>query len=418
MQRVLVPGARLLTALNGLRVLDLTRVLAGPWATQLLADYGADVIKIEHPECGDDTRAWGPPYLRDADGVDTSESAYFLSANRNKRSVAVNLAHPDGQALVQSLACKADVLVENFKVGALARYGLDYASLQSLNPRLIYCSISGFGQTGPLAAQPGYDAMIQGQGGLMSITGHPDGKPGGGPMKAGIAVVDLMCGMYAVSAVLAALQYRERSGAGQAIDVALLDTQIAWLSHLAMNHLLTGEVPQRWGTAHASIVPYQAFASADGHLMLTVGNDAQFQRFCTAAGVPDWATDPRYASNAARVQHRDCLLPLIEELLRQRSTAEWLRMLQAVDVPCGPINDIAQVFADPQAQHRQMQIKVPHPLAPQLPLVANPVRFSASTVAYRYAPPLLGEHTDSVLGSDLGLDAVAIAELRNRGAIR
>lgn len=404
-------------ALDGTLVLDLTRVLAGPWATQLLADYGAEVIKIEQPGKGDDTRAWGPPYLPDAAGKPTTESAYFLSANRNKRSVAVNLADPEGQALIRALAQQADVLVENFKVGALARYGLDYASLQAVNPRLIYCSITGFGQDGPRAQEAGYDAMIQAMGGLMSITGHPDGVPGGGPMKVGIAVVDLMCGMYASNAVLAALHHRTRSGRGQQIDVALFDTQLAWLSHLAMNHLVAGAEPTRHGSAHASIVPYQAFATADGHLMLTVGNDAQYARFCEAAEVPALASDPRYQRNADRVCHRDALVAALQPLLRTRTTADWLSRLQAAGVPCGPINTIAQAFADPQAQSRQMRQEIAHPIAGTLPLVAHPVRFSDSPAEIRCAPPLLGADTDAVLGARLGLDAGALAALRARGVI-
>lgn len=406
-----------MSALQGIRVLDLTRVLAGPWATQLLADYGADVIKVEQPGKGDDTRAWGPPFLKDPSGQDTSEAAYFLATNRNKRSLVLNLADPEGQRLARALACKVDVVVENFKVGGASRYGLDYATLKALNPRLVVCSISGFGQTGPRAQEPGYDAMIQAQGGLMSITGHADGEPGGGPMKVGIAVVDLMCGMYAVTAILAALHQRERSGEGQALDIALLDTQVAWLSHLAMNHLVGGVVPQRYGTAHASIVPYQAFATRDGHLMLTVGNDGQFQRFCDAAGVSEWALDTRFASNAQRVCHRDILVPMVQQQLLQRDTDDWLACLKAAAVPCGPINTIDQVFADPQVQHRGLRVEMPHPLAPALPMVANPVRFSASPVHYRHAPPLLGQHTDEILTQELGLDAAALAALRHRGII-
>lgn len=409
---MMMPGA-----LEGVRVLDLSRVLAGPWASQLLADYGADVIKIEHPQRGDDTRAWGPPYLADAAGQDTSESAYFLAANRNKRSVAINLADPEGQALVRALVLQSDVLLENFKVGGLARYGLDAATLLQANPRLIYCSITGYGQTGPLASEPGYDAMIQGQGGLMSVTGLPDDQPGGGPMKVGIAVVDLMCGMYAASAVLAALQHRHRSGHGQHIDVALLDTQVAWLSHLCMNHLLTGAVPPRYGSAHPSIVPYQAFASADGHLMLTVGNDEQFARFCEVALVPELASDQRFVRNADRVRNRHVLIALLEPLLRQRSTSDWLQALRAAQVPAGPIQDLAQVFDDPQVQARGLRIDMPHPLAGSVPLVANPIRFSASPVSYRHPPPLLGEHTDQVLQQRLGLELSQIAELRKGGVL-
>lgn len=406
-----------MSALCGIKVLDLSRVLAGPWAGQLLADYGADAIKVEQPGKGDDTRAWGPPYLRDAAGNDTTEAAYYLSANRNKRSMTINLAHADGQRLVRELALQSDIVIENFKVGGLKKYGLDAASLLALNPRLIYCSITGFGQTGPLATEPGYDAMIQAQGGLMSVTGLPDGVPGGGPMKVGIAVVDLMCGMYAVTAILAALQHRERTGAGQHIDVALLDTQVAWLSYLNMNHLTTGMVPPRYGTAHPSIVPYQAFQTSDGHLMLTVGNDGQFQRFCVCAGAPELAGDPRFAHNADRVRNRDECIATVQQLLLARGTEEWLRALREADVPAGPINTIDKVFDDEQVQARGMRMSLTHPLAGEVPLLANPVRFSASPIEYRHAPPLLGQHTEEVLRERLGLSSDEIAALRVSGVI-
>ncbi len=406
-----------MSALCGIKVLDLSRVLAGPWAGQLLADYGADAIKVEQPGKGDDTRAWGPPYLRDAAGNDTSEAAYYLSANRNKRSVTINLAHADGQRLVRGLALQSDIVIENFKVGGLKKYGLDAASLLALNPRLIYCSITGFGQSGPLATEPGYDAMIQAQGGLMSVTGLPDGVPGGGPMKVGIAVVDLMCGMYAVTAILAALQHRERTGAGQHIDVALLDTQVAWLSYLNMNHLTTGMVPPRYGTAHPSIVPYQAFQTSDGHLMLTVGNDGQFQRFCVCAGAPELACDPRFAHNADRVRNRDECIATVQQLLLARGTGDWLRALREADVPAGPINTIDKVFDDEQVQARGMRMSMPHPLAGEVPLLANPVRFSASPIEYRHAPPLLGQHTEEVLRERLGLSLDEIAALRVSGVV-
>ncbi len=405
-----------MSALKGIKVLDLSRVLAGPWAGQLLADYGADAIKVEQPGKGDDTRAWGPPYLRDSQGKDTGEAAYYLSANRNKRSVTINLAHVEGQRLVRELALQSDIVIENFKVGGLKKYGLDASSLLALNPRLIYCSITGFGQTGPLASEPGYDAMIQAQGGLMSITGHPDGEPGGGPMKVGIAVVDLMCGMYAVTAILAALQHRERTGIGQHIDVALLDTQVAWLSYLNMNHLTTGLVPPRFGTAHPSIVPYQAFRTTDGHLMLTVGNDGQFQRFCACASAPELALDPRFQRNADRVRNRDQCIDAVQKILLTRGTAEWLTALREFDVPAGPINTIDKVFEDPQVMARGMRMTMPHPLG-DVPLLANPVRFSASPIEYRHAPPLLGQHTDEVLCERLGLDEHAIARLRADGVV-
>ncbi|MBS0581141.1 MAG: CoA transferase [Proteobacteria bacterium] len=402
--------------LAGIRVLDLTRVLAGPWASQLLADYGADVVKVEEPTGGDDSRKWGPPWLTDAGGAATSESAYFLCANRGKRSVTLDLAHPQGAALARRLALGSDVLLENFKVGGLARFGLDYATLAPLHPALIYCSITGFGQDGPDAARPGYDAMIQAMGGLMSITGVPEGEPGAGPQKVGVAVSDLMAGMYAATAVLAALVERARSGRGQHIDLALLDTQLSWLANQGMNYLLTGRAPQRLGSAHPSITPYQPFASADGFVMVAVGNDRQFAGLCRAAGCPALAADSRFASSAARVEHRAALTEELAPLLRLRSTQDWVRELGAAGVPCGPINDIAQAFAEPQVRHRQMQLTLPHPLTGTVPQVANPTRFSRTPVEYRRAPPLLGEHTDEVLGERLGLAAGELAALRAAGA--
>jgi crotonobetainyl-CoA:carnitine CoA-transferase CaiB-like acyl-CoA transferase len=403
--------------LAGIVVLDLSRILAGPWATQALADLGAEVIKVEHPSGGDDTRAWGPPYLRDAKGRDTTESAYYLAANRGKRSVAIDLAQAEGQSLVRKLAGQADVLVENFKVGGLARYGLAYGELERLNPRLIYLSISAFGQDGPDAAEPGYDAMIQGMGGLMSLTGLPDGEPGAGPQKVGVAVADLMCGMYAVAAVLAALNERHGSGLGQYIDLSLLDSQVAWLANQNLNYLVTGAAPQRRGNAHPNIVPYQSFGTADGHFMLAVGNDAQFARFCDAIGEPGLSTDPRFATNAARVANRGELVPAIAQVLGRRTSAEWLSALRAVGVPAGPINDLAQVFAEPQVRHRGLRVDLPHPTAGSAPGVRNPVRFSRTPVEYTRAPPLLGADTDAVLGQRLGLDADALAGLRERGVI-
>jgi crotonobetainyl-CoA:carnitine CoA-transferase CaiB-like acyl-CoA transferase len=397
-------------------VLDLTRVLAGPWCTQLLADYGAEVIKVERPGRGDDTRGWGPPWLRDREGRNTTESAYFLAANRNKRSIAVDLASAEGQAVVRELVKRADVLVENFKVGALARYGLDYAALAAIHPGLVYCSITGYGQDGPDAGAPGYDALIQARCGLMSITGHPDGEPGGGPMKTGIAVVDLMCGMYAATAILAALRHRDATGQGQHLDVSLLDTGVAWLSHLCMNYLLSGEVPARYGNAHVSIVPYQAFATADGQLLLAVGNDSQFRRFAAVIGAPQWGDDPRFATNAARVAARAELVPLIAARLSTRATADWLSAFRAAQVPAAPIQSIAEVFADPQVVHRGLRTSMPHPLCGELPMVAHPVRWSATPASYRQPPPRLGEHTDEVL-AELGFDAPQIAELRTRGVV-
>jgi crotonobetainyl-CoA:carnitine CoA-transferase CaiB-like acyl-CoA transferase len=403
--------------LAGIKVLDLTRVLAGPWASQLLADYGADVVKIEEPAGGDDTRRWGPPWLADATGAATGESAYFLCTNRGKRSVTLDLAHPEGARLARELARDSDVLLENFKVGGLARYGLDYPVLAALNPRLIYCSITGFGQDGPDAAKPGYDAMIQAMGGLMSITGTPEGEPGAGPQKVGVAVSDLMAGMYAATAILAALHERERSGAGQHIDLALLDTQVSWLANQGMNYLLTGAAPRRLGSAHPSITPYQPFASADGFVMLAVGNDRQFGSFCRAAGCAELAGDARFATSAARVAHRTELAALLAPRMKSRTTAEWLRTLGEAQVPCGPINDIAQAFAEPQVQHRRMRVDLPHPLAGTVPGVKNPARFSRSALEYRRAPPLLGEHTDQVLQEHLGLSAEEIARLHAAGAL-
>ena len=413
-------------ALAGIRVLDLSRVLAGPWCTQTLADLGADVIKVERPPGeghpgGDDTRGWGPPFLRDADGHETAEAAYYLGTNRNKRSITIDLAHPEGSALVRTLAAGADVLVENFKVGDMARHGLDAASLLALNPRLVYCSITGFGQSGPYRERAGYDYAVQGLGGLMSVTGPSraeiaDDAPGGGPQKVGVAVADLFTGMYATTAILAALRHRDRTGEGQAIDMALLDTQVAMLANLGAGYLATGVAPQRAGNAHQNIVPYQVFEVADGHLILAVGNDGQFARFCTVAGCPELAADPRFARNAGRVRERAVLVPLLAQRMRTKSRSAWLDALEAAKVPCGPINDLAEVFADPQVRARAMTVEVPHPLAGALRLVASPMKLGRTPVQYRRAPPLLGADTDAVL-AESGLDPEAIASLRANGAI-
>jgi len=403
--------------LQGIVVLDLSRILAGPWATQLLADYGAEVLKVEHPQGGDDTRKWGPPYLKDTSGHETRESAYYLSANRGKRSLAIDFSHPDGQQLVRRLAEQADVLVENFKVGGLARHGLGYAELSAANPRLVYLSISAFGQDGPDAAKPGYDAMIQGMGGLMSLTGVPDGEPGAGPQKVGVAVADLMCGMYAVSAILAALFERQLSGRGQYIDLSLLDTQVAWLANQNLNYLVAGQPPRRQGTAHPNIVPYQAFQTADGHLMLAVGNDVQFARFCAAASVPELASDARFSTNQGRVAHRAELVPRVATRLRARTTREWLAAFEVAQVPCGPINDLEQVFAEPQVRHRGLWMDLPHPTAGSAPGVRNPVRFSRTAIEYERAPPPLGADTAAVLKGRLGLDDAALAVLAARRVI-
>jgi crotonobetainyl-CoA:carnitine CoA-transferase CaiB-like acyl-CoA transferase len=402
--------------LRGVRVLDLTRVLAGPWATQLLADFGADVIKIEEPRFGDDTRQWGPPWLADREGIPTSDSAYYLAVNRGKRSVALELSHPEGARLARELSETCDVLIENFKVGGLVRFGLDYPSLSARHPRLIYCAISGFGQDGPDANRGGYDAMIQAMGGLMSITGIPEGEPGAGPMKVGVAVADLMAGMYAATAILGALYERAGSGTGQYIDLALLDTQIGWLANQNLNYLLTGAAPQRHGSAHPNITPYQAFASADGFFMLAVGNDRQFASFCRAAGLTPMATDERFASNAARIAHRAELIAAIAAALKTHGTAHWLAVLKAAAVPCGPINDIAQAFAEPQVQHRQLRLELPHARAGAVPGVRNPTRFSRSALEYSRGPPLLGEHTAQVLTERLGLNAAELERLRACGA--
>ncbi|MEO8408404.1 MAG: CaiB/BaiF CoA-transferase family protein [Oxalobacteraceae bacterium] len=406
-----------MSLLPDIKVLDLTRVLAGPWCTQLLADYGATVIKIEKPGVGDDTRHWGPPYAKDADGNLTSEAAYYLSANRGKQSVTLDFAKPEGAALLRQLVAQADVLIENYKVGSLQKYGLDYASLQAINPRLIYCSITGFGQTGPYAARPGYDFAIQGIGGLMSITGERDALPGGGPQKVGVAVVDVMTGMYASTAILAALANRERTGLGRYIDVALLDVQVAMLANVGMNYLVGGTVPQRWGNAHPNIVPYQAFETGDGQIVIAVGNDGQFASLCRVLGRPEWSVDPRFASNPARVKHREILLPMIAEALQAWRGPQLAEALEAVGVPCGPINNLAQVFADPQVQAREMQVDVPHPSAGSVPQVRHPVRFSGDATVAMQAPPTLGQHTDQVLQQMLGLPAEQIAALRQRGLV-
>jgi crotonobetainyl-CoA:carnitine CoA-transferase CaiB-like acyl-CoA transferase len=403
--------------LSHLTVLDLSRVLAGPWCTQFLADLGATVIKIEKPGSGDDTRAWGPPFLRDEAGRDTHEAAYYLACNRGKLSVAVDFTQPEGQALIRDLARGADIAVENYKVGGLAKYGLDYASLSIVNPRLVYCSITGFGQTGPYADRAGYDFIIQGMGGFMSVTGERDELPGGGPQKAGIAISDLMTGMYAASAVLAAIAQREVSGRGQAIDVALLDTTVAMMAVMDMNYLIGGAPPRRVGNAHQNIVPYEVFRCADGHLILAVGNDSQFAKFCDVAGKPGWARDPRFARNVDRVKSRALLVPLVAEVIATRAQRAWLAALEAVGVPCGPINTLDQVFADPQVIARGMRLDLPHPLAGTVPQVGNPLKFSATPVGYECAPPLLGAHTAGVLKERLQLSDADIAALNARGVI-
>ena len=407
-------------ALAHLKVLDLSRVLAGPWASQLLADLGAEVIKVEKPGSGDDTRHWGPPWLAGGDGQPTGEAAYFLCTNRNKRSLTVDIAQPAGQAIVRKLAADADVVIENFKVGGLAPYGLDYASLRALNPALVYCSITGFGQDGPYAARAGYDFLIQGMGGLMSLTGVADGEPGAGPQKVGVALTDILTGLYAGNAILAALAHRDRAGfrhgEGQHIDLALLDVQVACLANQALNHLVSGAPPRRMGNAHPNIVPYQDFPTADGDMILAIGNDGQFARFCVIAAHAEWATDERFATNAARVAHRRQLIALLRQATVMRTTADWIAALEAEAVPCGPINALAAVFADPQVKARGLALDLQHRLGGVAPQVANPIRLSATPVAYRRAPPTLGQDTGAVL-RELGYGENDIADLRRKGIV-
>jgi crotonobetainyl-CoA:carnitine CoA-transferase CaiB-like acyl-CoA transferase len=403
--------------LAGIRVLDLSRVLAGPWAGQNLADLGAEVIKVERPKVGDDSRAFGPPWIKDAQGRDTRDSAYFTSANRGKKSITVNLQKPDGQELVRRLAEKSDVLLENYKFGDLARYGLGYEELRRINPRLIYCSITGFGQTGPYRERPGYDFMIQGMGGMMSVTGEPDGAPGGGPQRAGVPIADIITGMYASIAVCAALAHRAHSGAGQHLDLALLDSQIALLAYQNTNYFATGKPPERIGNLHPNIVPYQPFRAADGEVILACGNDNLYRKFCEAAGCAQLAEDPRFSSNGKRVENRAELTRLLAEIFRKRTKKEWVELLEAAGVPNGPINDIAQVFAEPQVQARGVKIELDHPVAGPLPMVASPMRFSGTPLEFKTPPPLLGEHTDEILQELLAKTPAEIARLRADGTI-
>ena len=402
--------------LAGLRVLDLTRVLAGPWATQVLADFGAEVIKIEKPGEGDDTRGWGPPFIANPDGSQ-GDAAYFLSANRGKWSVAIDMAKPQGQELIRKLAAKSDIAVENFKVGGLKKYGLDYDSLKPLNPKLIYCSLTGFGQDGPLAQRAGYDFMIQGMGGLMSVTGQPDGTPGAEPMKVGVAFADIFTGLYAVIGIEAALFHRERTGEGQYIDMALLDTQVSVLANQALNYLVGGTAPTRLGNAHPNIVPYQTFTTKDGHIIMAVGTDRQFREYCAIIGVAPLAEDERFRSNRGRVIHRLDLIPLLVEPMKTRTTADWIAAFESAAVPCGPINTIGQVFAEEQVLARGLQIGLTRDDGVQIPGVANPVVFSETPVAYEKAPPRLGDGTDKVLSEMLGLQPGEIKALRESGAI-
>jgi len=410
-------------ALSHLKVLDLSRVLAGPWCTQMLADMGADVVKVERPGEGDDTRHWGPPFMPDADGKDTTQATYFNGTNRNKRSITVDLSKPEGQALVRQMAQHSDILVENFKVGGLQAYGLDYTSLKALNPRLIYCSITGFGQHGPYAERAGYDLMIQAMSGMMSITGRADDQPGGGPLRVGVALTDLFTGVYATSAILAALEVRHRTGVGQLIDMALLDVGMAILANQASGYLNTGKVPQRQGNSHPSLAPYQDFPTRDGAMLLAIGNDGQFARFCKAAGMPEWSADPRFTGMGARVRNRDLLIPLMETVTRTRDSADWIALLEDKAVPCGPINDLAHAFADPQVAARKLVVQ--QPCAPAraaadgisaIRTVASPLRLQDNPPVLLRPPPALGEHTDEVL-AELGFDAQRIAALRASGIV-
>ena len=415
-------------ALAGIKVLDLSRVLAGPWCTQILADLGADVVKVERPGAGDDTRQWGPPFLKDADGNDTNQASYYTACNRNKRSVTIDMATAEGQALIKQMAQGADILVENFKVGGLKQYGLDYESLRALNPRLIYCSVTGFGQDGPYAERAGYDLMIQAMTGMMSITGRPDGEPGGGPLRVGVALTDLFTGVYASTAILAALNVRDNAatgtGRGQHIDMSLLDVGMAILANQAAGFLATGNAPTRQGNSHPSLAPYQDFPTQDGAMLLAIGNDGQFQRFCAAAGQPQWASDPRFATNTLRVQHRAELIPAMQAVTRTRTTADWITLLEDKAVPCGPINTIAQAFDDAQVQARGLAVTLPRwkdgeaatDKVEQITGVASPLRLSATPPVLRNAPPALGQHTDEVL-REMGLDPARIAALRASGVL-
>jgi crotonobetainyl-CoA:carnitine CoA-transferase CaiB-like acyl-CoA transferase len=399
--------------LSHIKVLDLSRVLAGPWAGQNLADLGAEVIKVERPKVGDDSRAFGPPWVKDRDGRDTRDSAYFTSANRGKKSITVNISSPAGQEIVQALAGSADVLIENYKFGDLARYGLGYEDLKSRNPRLIYCSVTGFGQTGPYRERPGYDFMIQGMGGMMSVTGDAQGEP----MRAGVPVADIITGMYASIAICAALAHRAETGKGQHLDLALLDSQIALLAYQNTNYFATGKPPSRIGNLHPNIVPYQPFRTADGEVIIACGNDNLYRKFCEAAGCPELATDARFATNGKRVENRTALTRLLQEIFAKRATREWLELLEAAGVPNGPINDVAQVFAEPQVKARGVRVELDHPAAGKLPTVASPMRFSGTPLEHKLAPPLLGQHTEEILRERLGRSAAQIAALRAEGVI-
>ncbi len=397
-------------ALDHLRVLDMSRVLAGPFLAQNLADFGADVIKVERPRHGDESRTF-PPYVKDAAGHDTEDSAYFMSINRGKRSITIDIATPRGQALIKKLAAQSDVLIENYKVGDLKRYGLDYEAIRAVNPRIVYCSITGFGQTGPYRNRPGYDYIFQAMSGLMSLTGGPDELPGGGPAKVGLAICDVITGIYSSFAVMTALAEREKSGTGQHIDMSLLDTTIATISHINMNYLIGGIIPKRMGTGHPSIVPYQMFQAKDGPMVVAVGNDGQFAKLCGLLGYPELPQDPRFLTNPLRVQHRDALIPQLEKAFAQKTAGEWITSLTQLGVPCGPLNNIQQVFDDPHVQSRGMQVKIPHPRAGSVPALANPARLLETPPQYERPAPALGEHTREILSSVLGLTEAEIDQL-------
>jgi formyl-CoA transferase len=403
--------------LSHIRVLDLSRVLAGPWASQNLADLGAEVIKVERPGTGDDTRGWGPPWMKDAAGKDTSESAYFLSVNRNKKSVTLDIAKPEGQKIARELADKCHVLIENYKVGALKKYELDYEKIRTTNPSIIYCSVTGFGQDGPYAPRPGYDFIFQGMGGLMSITGERDGQPGAGPQKVGIAITDVLTGMYASVAILAAITHRERTGQGQYIDAALLDTMVAFNANQIVSYFCSGKIPVRWGNAHPQVVPYEVFPTADGHIILAIGNDSQFASFCKVVGRAELAEDERFKLMSGRIVNRDSLIPIISGIMRVRGMHEWIAVLEEANVPCGPINNMQQVFEDPQVQHRGLKVEIPTPSGVPCPTVASPMRFSETPVEYRVPPPLLGQHTREILRELLGMEPQAVDALAAKGII-
>ncbi len=403
--------------LSHIRVLDLTRVVAGPWGTQILGDMGAEIIKVERPGKGDDTRGFAPPFMKTPDGESTRESAYFPCVNRSKKSLELDIARPEGQEILRRLAKESDIFIENYKVGNLQRYGLDYATLKEINPRLIYCSVTGYGQTGPYSSMAGYDFVFQGMSGLMSITGVPDGQPGAGPQKIGVAVTDIMAGMYATIAVLGALAHRDVTGVGQYIDLALLDCSMAMLMNVGTIYLSDGKIPGRLGNSHGNAVPYQLFPSKDGQVILAVGNNDQFVRFCEIAGRTDIAQDPRFSTAAARVAHRDILIPMLQDVMKTRTSMEWLKALEPAGIPCGPVNNVAEAFEDPQVRHRETVLEMPHPVAGKVRLIASPLRFSETPVEYRDPPPVLGQHTAEILRDILGMDEAAIGALAGRGVV-